>query len=93
MLDTQKCFFGQLRKDVDKPKIVQFLLANALFPVEVYVPTCKAELAYAFAEFGSEHEALRCLELHGSVVPNLSPTFLKAAKTNMGVFSLSLVCL
>ena len=89
MLDPQKVFLGQLHKDVNKPKIVQWLLANALCPVEVYVPTCNSELAIAFAEFRTEHEALRCTELHGSVDPLLSATFVKAAKTNMGAFSLS----
>lgn len=87
--DELKVFLGNLRPNVIKPEVMNFLSRRfPLRPVEVIVPGNSGPTAIAFAIFGSPEEAADCIAICNGKSDDISPGKVHAHRgANMWVFT------
>ena len=85
--DELKVFLGNLRPNVIKPEVMNFLTRFPLSPVEVIVPGNSGPTAIAFAIFDSPEEASDCIALCNGKSDDISIGKVQAHRgANMRVF-------
>ena len=95
MEDPLKVFLGSLWPEINKPRVKDRLREMGLEFIEVFVPQLKpgASVGIAFVICGTIADAANIL-CHMSDLEDfeLSPSKVKAARTNIGASNLSLRC-
>ena len=90
--DVLKVFLGNLHRDINKPTLQKLCSFHGLEPVQIDVPTPKAnQAAIAFLVFSSPEQAAGAVTcLHGAPDGPCSPGLIQAFRVaNMGAFNMS----
>ena len=90
--DPLKVFLGNLHRDIIKPTLQKLCSFHDLEPVQIDVPTPKAnQAAIAFLVFSSPEQAAGAVTcLHGAPDGPCSPGLIQAFRVaNMGAFNIS----